>query len=82
MISKIKESSSILMHDEYKCKKKKKKTIILVFIQGQTILQHFYKRLMWQIFISSNMSPLLTSFFFIINIWKILKSHQQFVKML
>jgi len=29
-------------------------------LQSQIILQFFYKLLMWQIFISSNMSPLLT----------------------
>ena len=34
---------------------------IKYFEQPQTILQHFYKLLMWQILISSNMSPLLTS---------------------
>ena len=31
MISKIKESSSILMHDEYKCKKKKKKNYFGIY---------------------------------------------------
>ena len=52
-------------------------------LQVQIILQHFHKLLMWQILISSNMGPItIIAFFLPIIIWKILKSHQQFVKML
>ena len=52
-------------------------------LQLQTILQYFYKLLMWLILISSNMDPLLTSHLYLpIIIWKLLKPHQQFVKML
>ena len=40
----------------------------------QTILQHFYKLLMWQILTSSNMDLSLTSQFLVtITIWKMLK---------
>ena len=38
-----------------------KQISIRVILQSQTILQHFYKLLMWQILISSNMGPSLTS---------------------
>ena len=36
-------------------------------LQSQIILQHFYKLLMWQILITSNTSPPLTSPFMFIN---------------
>ena len=38
-----------------------KQISIRVILQSQTILQHFYKLLMWQILISSNMGSSLTS---------------------
>ena len=38
---------------------------IRVKLQTQTILQHFYKLLMWQILTSFNMGPLLTSHFYL-----------------
>ena len=50
-------------------------------LQSQTILQHFYKLLMWQILISSNIGPLLASYLYLsMFIWKLLKPHQQFIK--
>ena len=56
---------------------------VIVILQAQTILQYFYKLLMWQILISSNMDPPLTSYLCLLMIiWKLLKSHQQFVKIL
>ena len=56
---------------------------VIVILQAQTILQYFYKLLMWQILISSNMDPPLTSHLCLLMIiWKLLKSHQQFVKIL
>ena len=62
-----------------KTQKKKKK----VMPQSQTILQHFYKLLMWQILISSNMSSsLILHLYLSMIIWKLLKPHQQFVKIL
>ena len=56
---------------------------VWVMLQPQTILQHFYKLLMWQILIGSNIGPPLTSHLCLLMIiWKLLKPHQQFVKML
>ena len=56
---------------------------VIVILQAQTILQYFYKLLMWQILINSNMNPPLTSHLCLLMIiWKLLKSHQQFVKIL
>ena len=41
----------------------KESLIFSSLLQTQTILQHFYKLLMWRIFTNSNMSLLLTSHF-------------------
>ena len=50
---------------------------VIVILQAQTILQYFYKLLMWQIFISFNMGPLLISHLYLLMIiWKVLKPHQ------
>ena len=57
--------------------------IFVVMLQLQIILQYFYKLLMWRILISYKMGPLRTSHLCLpIIIWKLLKSHQQFVKLL
>ena len=39
--------------------------ILRVMLQTQTILQHFYKLLMWQILTNFNIGPLLTSHFYL-----------------
>ena len=59
---------------------------IYIYMSNVTTVNYFtifYKLLMWQILISSNMSPQLTSHLCLpIIIWKLLKQYQQFVKML
>ena len=42
MISKIKESSSILMHDEYKCKRKKKKKQLFWYLYKDKLFYNIF----------------------------------------